>query len=261
MEIQSITDPNTRVDNTRDAFSEVDMDDFIQLMITELQNQDPLNPMDNEQMLGQIGQIREIASNDKLTESLDALMLSQGISMASNMIGLKVEALSDESERIEGIVNRVVIEDNKAKLIVTETVPETYDPATDSTIPEHEVDHSVSVNNVGKILNKTAQGESDDGKADPNQLPISLSAAGELIGKSILGISQADKVVTGEVKRILMDNGTPMLILTEDVPAKLDPETQEEIEPATGVDHKITLANVSTVLSENVETKVVALEE
>ncbi|MBN2293177.1 MAG: hypothetical protein JXM70_12170 [Pirellulales bacterium] len=252
MEVSSITDPNVRIDNSTDAFSDVDMDDFIQLMITELQNQDPLNPMDNEQMLGQIGQIREIASNDKLTESLDALMLSQGITMASNMIGLKVEALSEENQRVEGTVDRVMIEDKKAKLIVTQIVPETYDPLTDTTIAEHTVEHTVLVNNVSKVLNNKP-GEI----VDPTELPVQLSAAQELIGKSILGMSENNKIVTGEVKRVSLENGAPMLVLTETIPAVYDPQTLEEIRAASTVDHKVSLANISSVLSSNVETTVV----
>ena len=44
-------------------------------MITELQNQDPLNPMDNTQMLEQINQIRQIGATDKLTSTLDSVLL------------------------------------------------------------------------------------------------------------------------------------------------------------------------------------------
>ena len=256
MEIQSATDTTTSTTSTSDAFSNVDMNDFIQLMITEMQNQDPLNPMDNEQMLGQIGQIREIASNDKLSKTLDALMVSQSISMAGGMIGLKVEALSDENKRIEGVVDRVMIEDNTAKLIVTETVPETFDPLTEKMVPEHQVEHTVSVNNVGEILNKTS-----DEEVDPTELPVQLSAAQELLGKSILGLSQDNKIVTGEVKRVAIEDGVPMLILTQNIPAVYNPETLEETSAAKTVDHKVKLSDVSSVLSETVNTSVVTVEE
>ena len=42
-----------------DAYSDIDIDEFLALMIAELQNQDPLDPMDNSEMVQQIGQIRE----------------------------------------------------------------------------------------------------------------------------------------------------------------------------------------------------------
>ena len=41
-----------------DSFTDIDIDEFLALMIAELQNQDPLDPMDNSEMVQQIGQIR-----------------------------------------------------------------------------------------------------------------------------------------------------------------------------------------------------------
>ena len=38
--------------------------DFLQLMIAELQSQDPLNPMDNHELVQQIGAIRELSQED-----------------------------------------------------------------------------------------------------------------------------------------------------------------------------------------------------
>jgi hypothetical protein len=56
-----------------------------------------------------------------------------------------------------------------------------------------------------------------------------------------------------------MEGGVPMLILTENIPAVLNPETLAEDSPAKSVDHKVAMENVSSVLSENVETQVVAV--
>ena len=40
--------------STGNAINDIDMNTFLKLMITELQQQDPLNPMDNKDMLNQI---------------------------------------------------------------------------------------------------------------------------------------------------------------------------------------------------------------
>ena len=260
MEVQATSNVNTLNESTqpKDAFGNLGIGDFIQLMITEMQNQDPMNPMDNAQMLDQIGQIREIASNDKLTNTLESLMLGQGISMASGMIGQKVSALSDEAKRIEGMVNRVIIDGNEAKLIVTETVPEATDPETGKTIPEHTVEHAVSVKNVSEVLNTNTEDTAEP--AAPTNLPAMLSAARELIGQSILGLSQGGKAVTGDVRRVVVEDGIPMLMLEQSIPAVIDPDTLAETSPATTVDHKVSLANISTILSEHVETAVINVE-
>lgn len=95
---------------TGNSLSDVDLDEFLGLLITELQNQDPLNPMDNAQMLEQIGQIREIGSTTQLTETLSTLAVGQELSMASSMIGKQVSALDNNANDVEGIVDRVSVQ-------------------------------------------------------------------------------------------------------------------------------------------------------
>ena len=51
------------------------MNTFLKLMITELQQQDPLNPMDNKDMLNQIAQIRAVGASDQLTKTLNSVLL------------------------------------------------------------------------------------------------------------------------------------------------------------------------------------------
>ncbi len=100
----------TTPSGTKTDLRDVDVNDFLTLMITELQNQDPLNPLDNAQMLQQIGQIREIGATNQLTEALDAMFIGQNLTTASAMIGKRVSALSDDGRNIEGVVNRVTID-------------------------------------------------------------------------------------------------------------------------------------------------------
>ncbi len=258
MEVQATNNANALSGTTTvagDPFTDLGMGEFVQLMITELQNQDPLNPMDNAQMLDQIGQIREISSNDKLSTTLEALMLGQNINMASGMLGQKVSALSDEAKRIEGVVNRVVIEGNEAKLIVAETVPEATDPEMNIIIPEHIIDHTVSVNNVSEVLIQDTDDAIDSTGSE--NLPAMISAARELIGQSILGTSQGGKAVTGEVQRVTIEDGVPMLVLTQHTPAEYNPIDLTETSPATTVDHKVSLADISKILPGQIDTAVV----
>ncbi len=98
------------------AVNDLDLDSFLKLMIKELQNQDPLNPLDNKDMLAQISQIRQVGATDKLTQTLDSVLLGQSVASATNLIGADVKALSDDNERVEGIVERVSIEDGLPKL-------------------------------------------------------------------------------------------------------------------------------------------------
>lgn len=94
------------------GINDLDMDGFLQLMIAELQNQDPLDPTKNSEMLQQIGQIRSIGATDQLRASLDSMQQSQGISTASSLIGKQVQALTDDGYVLFGVVNSVQLTPN-----------------------------------------------------------------------------------------------------------------------------------------------------
>ena len=101
-----------------DVMSGVKLDDFLKLMITELQNQDPLNPMDNGEILQQLGQMQSISSTTKLSQSLDSVVLGQNLSSASALISKSIQGLDDAGDEVTGIVERAVIENGAAKLVV-----------------------------------------------------------------------------------------------------------------------------------------------
>jgi flagellar basal-body rod modification protein FlgD len=111
---KSSTDPTTADANS--AVSSLNVDSFLKLMITELQHQDPLNPMDSSQMLDQISQMRQITSSDKLTSTLNSVLLGQNIASSTNLIGANVIGVSDDNQKVSGIVSSVSIDNGAPKL-------------------------------------------------------------------------------------------------------------------------------------------------
>jgi flagellar basal-body rod modification protein FlgD len=108
--------------STSRAVNDLDLDTFLKLMITELQNQDPLNPLDNKDMLAQISQLREVGATDKLTQTLESVLLGQNIASATNLIGADIAALSDDGENVDGVVTRVSIQDGLPRLHIDRSV-------------------------------------------------------------------------------------------------------------------------------------------
>ena len=121
-----------QVSTASDSWSNVDLDDFVGLLVTELQNQDPLEPMKNEAILQQISQIREIESTRRLTETLESVLLGQSVVTASNLLEKNIVGLSDLSETVTGRVDRVSIADGLVKLHIGE--------------------HTINLQNIGEIL-------------------------------------------------------------------------------------------------------------
>jgi flagellar basal-body rod modification protein FlgD len=104
----------------RNAFNDVNLETFIKLLVTELQSQDPLNPMDNSELINQVSQIRSIESNQRLTETLQSVLLGQNMATASSMLGRTINGLDDGSKEVRGKVDRVSVADGVPRLHVGE---------------------------------------------------------------------------------------------------------------------------------------------
>lgn len=91
-------------------------EDFIKMMITQLQNQDPMEPAKNEQLLAQMSQIGQLQSATQLQTSMSGMMLQNQIGSAGNLIGKTIEGLDDNNESVKGVVNSVRVEKDKVFL-------------------------------------------------------------------------------------------------------------------------------------------------
>lgn len=80
---------NAKKPTSTDSVS-ADTDKFMTLLVTQLQNQDPLNPMDNAQMTSQLAQLQTVTGVNKLNTTLESLQSSYKSSeamQATNLIG------------------------------------------------------------------------------------------------------------------------------------------------------------------------------
>jgi len=80
-------------------------DRFLKLLVTQLKNQDPLNPMDNAQITSQMAQISTVSGIDKLNATLQSMATTFGASQslqATSMIGHSVLASGSALELQNG---------------------------------------------------------------------------------------------------------------------------------------------------------------
>src|SRR6476661_7108509 len=83
--------------------------DFIKMMITQLQNQDPMQPADNNQLLAQMSQIGQLQSATSLQTSLQGLVQQNQIGAAAGLIGKTVQGLDDNDDPVTGTVTSVSV--------------------------------------------------------------------------------------------------------------------------------------------------------
>ncbi len=78
--------------------NELGQEDFLKLMITQFQNQDPFEPMDNGQFLGQLAQFSTVSGISSLNDAFAGLndsMQSEQALQAANLVGHTVLAATD----------------------------------------------------------------------------------------------------------------------------------------------------------------------
>lgn len=76
-----------------------DFDQFLQLLTTQLQNQDPLSPLDSNEFTNQLVQFSQVEQSINTNSKLDdlvALQLSNSVSAALGYVGLDASYLSPE---------------------------------------------------------------------------------------------------------------------------------------------------------------------
>jgi len=74
----------------------VSMDDFINILLTQLTYQDPLKPMDNEAFMAQLAQFTTLGQTQDLSSKVDALLSTQSSMQAIGLIGRTVQFTSDQ---------------------------------------------------------------------------------------------------------------------------------------------------------------------
>lgn len=86
------------------GFGALSTEDFLNIMLTELQAQDPLEPQDSQALLDQFSSLYQIESSTKTAESLDSLVHQNEFASASLLIGSLVSGISLDNRRVADIV-------------------------------------------------------------------------------------------------------------------------------------------------------------
>jgi flagellar basal-body rod modification protein FlgD len=103
---------------TGNAYSDLSSNEFMDIMLQELQNQDPLDPNDSQALLDQISSLRSIESNMALQEAMETLVTQNSVSSASGLIGQYVEGLDANNEQVSGLVDSLRVEDGEPVLML-----------------------------------------------------------------------------------------------------------------------------------------------
>jgi len=108
--------PTTSTNKVASSKFDLKTDDFIKMMVTQLQNQDPLEPAKNQELLQQMSQIGQLQSNSQMQDLLKGLALQNQIGSAGNLIGKMVSGIDENNDQVDGLVTSVRVDKDGVRL-------------------------------------------------------------------------------------------------------------------------------------------------
>ena len=100
------------------ASNELGKDAFLQLLLMQLRNQDPLNPMNDREFITQMAQLSSLEATQGLNSQVDMLILAQMQTQALQMVNHNIEYLDENGQTQTGTVTGVRLDGIPPKLVI-----------------------------------------------------------------------------------------------------------------------------------------------
>jgi flagellar basal-body rod modification protein FlgD len=98
-------------------------EDFLKILLAQLQFQDPLKPMDNQEFIAQMAQFSSLELSRQATEKSDTLLAFQSVNQAIGLIGKTVEVSTEGGTSAVGQVTTVTFNNGTPLLTINSTPP------------------------------------------------------------------------------------------------------------------------------------------
>ena len=115
------TASNVNADGTAQANTDsasVDQNQFLTLLVNELQNQDPTAPVDQTQTLSQLAQFSQLQETTTLNQTLTANQGFTNVAQSATLIGKTVSTATDTDAGVSGVVSSVSLSNGTTYLQV-----------------------------------------------------------------------------------------------------------------------------------------------
>jgi flagellar basal-body rod modification protein FlgD len=99
---KSIQKDGRRVDGT------MGKDDFLKLLVTQLENQDPTSPLDDKEFISQMAEFSTLEQMTQMNTTLSNLIVNNKINLSYSLLGRYVEVLDSNTGEVQsGVVSEV----------------------------------------------------------------------------------------------------------------------------------------------------------
>ena len=105
------TASQSSVQKTASNKNGMDKDAFLQLLVAQMKYQDPLEPTSNTEYIAQYATFSQVEQMQNMAATME---LSRAASMAGKLVTVETTDSSGDTKQIQGVVEYVVYENNKA---------------------------------------------------------------------------------------------------------------------------------------------------
>ncbi len=98
---------NKGINNGKASKPSLGKDDFLQILVTQLQHQDPTSPMEDKEFIGQMAQFSSLEQITNMSQSFSKLSGLLNSSEAQALLGRTVEVVQGDKS-MTGVVSQIV---------------------------------------------------------------------------------------------------------------------------------------------------------
>ena len=107
-----------------DAAAGLDANDFLQLLTTEMQNQDPTQPVDDTQSVAQLAQFSALSATENLNQSFQNFESNFAVLQSASLVGKTVTVdtsqTGDNSSTLTGSITSVSVQNGQPYFTLTD---------------------------------------------------------------------------------------------------------------------------------------------
>lgn len=108
---------STAAASSASQLSGIGLQDFLRILTSQLSNQDPLKPLDNQEFIAQVAQFSALEQSRQLNQKIDQLLAVQSASQSVGLLGKTVE-INASSGAVSGQVTALALSSGEPLLSV-----------------------------------------------------------------------------------------------------------------------------------------------
>jgi flagellar basal-body rod modification protein FlgD len=113
---QAASDASNATDRT--PKNQLGQDDFLNLLVTKMKSQDPMNPQSDEDFIAQMAQFSSLEQSKTMSSDMATLKTQQEVLTANGLIGRNVSVTDGKNQIAQGMVTSVSTGDGSPQVMI-----------------------------------------------------------------------------------------------------------------------------------------------